>query len=223
MMKGKEGHIKIMIADDHTIFRDGLMNMVRKEIAFDMIGDYENGKELITGISIREPDLVLMDINMPVLDGIEATKQINERYPNIGVIALTMYDNDDTILDILNAGARGYLLKNSDREEIIEAIFQVHDNQTYYCKNIFSKISLLIRQHKSQADGIKLKPVFTERELEIIALICREKSAKEIAELLHVSFRTIEGHKQNIQSKLDVKNTIGIVIYAIRNKLFVVD
>ncbi len=222
-MNRSEPTIHIMIADDHAIFRDGLMTMLKKERAFSIIGDFENGADLLQGVSVQEPDIILMDINMPVLDGIEATKKINEQYPNIGVIALTMFDNDDTVLDILHAGARGYLLKNSDREEIIEAIYQVRNNQTYYCKNMVSKIGVLIKRNKSQIAGITLKPVFTERELEIIKLICHEKSAKEIAELLHVSFRTIEGHKQNIQSKLDVKNTIGIVIYAIKNKLFMLD
>jgi DNA-binding NarL/FixJ family response regulator len=128
------GHIKVIIADDHEIFRDGLRLMLQKQPEIDLLAEAEDGKELIEHIKLLKPDVVITDIKMPRMDGAAAAKHIAEHYPTIGIIALTMFDEDDLIVDMLEAGAKGYLLKNADKHEMVEAIKSVYNNEPYYCK-----------------------------------------------------------------------------------------
>lgn len=212
--------IKVVIADDHEIFRDGFKVMLKKQSSVALIGEAANGEELIAITGELKPDVVITDIKMPKLDGIEATKRLVKLYPAIGIIALSMFDEENLIVEMLEAGARGYLLKNAAKEEIVEAIEAVNLNQTFYCSATSAKLARLIaRSGFDPAHKVK-KPEFTEKEIAVIRMICQELTTKEIAEQLHLSTRTIEGYRDRIQEKVNAKNAAGIVVYAIKNKIY---
>ena len=212
--------IKVIVADDHELFRDGLKVMLKKQPIVRVLGEAANGKELVRLVRELQPDVVLTDIKMPVMDGIEAAKVLTREFPDLGLIALSMFDEENLIVDMLEAGAKGYLLKNAHKEEILEAIKTVNEQEEYYCAATSAKLARLIA--KSNFDPAKRvkKAEFTERELEIVRLICQELSNKEIAERLHLSVRTVEGYRDKIQDKMNVRNAAGIVIYAIRNGIY---
>lgn len=212
--------IKIIIADDHEIFRDGLKLMLSKYPEITIAGEAQNGKELVELATSLQPDVILTDIKMPHMDGIEAAKKISALYPQIGIIGLSMFDEDDLIIDMLEAGAKGYLLKNSDKTEIVEAIAAVYNDNPYYCKNTSRKLTQMIARSKFNPYTKKNKFEFSEREKEIIELICCEYTNKEIGEKLFISTRTVEGHRLKILEKMDVKNTVGLVVYAIKHNLY---
>ena len=165
------------------------------------------------------PDVIITDIKMPVTDGIEATKKIIELFPDMGIIGLSMYDDDELIIEMLEAGARGYLIKNAGKEQIIEAIKTVYNNDPYYCKTTSHKLTNMIAKSRFNPYKIAAKVEFTEREIEIIEQICKEMTNKEIGDKLFLSVRTVEGHRQKILEKMNVKNTVGLVVYAIKNGL----
>lgn len=211
--------IQLLIADDHEVYRDGLKTLLEKSADLEVIGEAANGKELISLCHHKAPDVILTDIMMPVMDGIEATQLITRYFPAVRVIALSMFNQDNLILDMLNAGAMGYLIKNAHKTEILEAIHSVYRNTPYYCKSTSMKLAKLIgSSHFGQKARDKIS--FTEKEMEIIHHICEEKTSKEIADEMHLSARTVEEYRQRIKDKMEVKGTTGIVIYAIRHNLY---
>ena len=212
--------ISIIIADDHDIFRDGFRHMVMNEKELAIVGEASNGKELIFEIEKIMPDIVITDIKMPIMDGIEATRILKNKYPNIKIIAMSMFDDDNIIIDMLEAGAMAYLLKNSNRSEILEAIKAVNKGNTYYCKNTSAKLVHMIAQSRFDPYKEIQNPQFSNKELDIIKLICVQASNKEIAEKLNLSIRTIEGYKDKIMEKIRAKNAAGIVIYAIKTGIY---
>jgi DNA-binding NarL/FixJ family response regulator len=212
--------IHIVIADDHELFRDGFKVMAAKFPEVQLIGEASNGKELIALVEEKHPEVVLTDIKMPVMDGIEATKLLMAQYPSVHIIALSMFDEENLIIDMLEAGARGYLLKNAGKEDIIEAIKAVDQERTYYCKQTSAKLLELIASSRFNPHKKMQKPEFSERETSIIQLICDQKSNKEIADILTLSIRTIEGYREKIQEKMKVQNTAGIVVFAIKNGIY---
>jgi DNA-binding NarL/FixJ family response regulator len=163
--------------------------------------------------------MVLTDIKMPRLDGISAAKAILERYPGTKIIALSMFEEEDLIVEMLEAGARGYLLKNADKREILEAIITVHGGNIFYCKHTTAHLASLIVKSKFDAQKKPAGPLFTDREREIIRLICRQHTAQEIGDLLFLSKRTVEGYRTRILEKMDVKNTAGVVIFALKHSI----
>lgn len=217
-MQNSNTEINIMIADDHQIFRDGLCGLLSSIDFIKNIVQSENGKQLIAQPALATTDIILLDIKMPIMDGIEAAHYIHQRYPRIGIIALSMFDEDDLIIEMLDAGAKGYLLKNANKEEIIDAIISVHSGTHYYCKTVNEKIKDILHNKKTNS-VYYLNPSFSDRELEVIAYICLEYTAKEIADKMGLSFRTIEGYKKKVQEKLNVKNSVGVAIYALKHKL----
>lgn len=209
--------IKVVIADDHEIFRDGLKLMLSHAADITCVGEAADGKELISIIEKLQPDVIITDIKMPGLDGIEAARQITAKYPLIGIIGLSMFEEEQLIMDMLEAGASGYLLKNSDKEELIDAIHTVYKNGQYYCKHTSAKLAKMIAHSRNTKAAAKEKaPEFTDKEVQIIKLICEGFTNKEIGERLFMSVRTIEGYRIKILEKMNVKNTVGIVITAIR-------
>lgn len=212
--------IQIVIADDHEIFRDGLKLMLSKYPEIQIVGEAANGKELIALVEQVQPQVILTDIKMPVMDGIESTKKITASHPNVGIIGLSMFDEDDLIIDMLEAGAKGYLLKNSDKNEIVDAIHTVYLQQPYYCKNTSHKLMQMIARSKFNPYVKRSKIEFSEREKEIIALICEGLTNKQIADVLFLSSRTVEGYRLKILEKMEAKNTVGLVIYAIQHHLY---
>ncbi len=215
-MKESNIIIKVVIADDHEIFRDGLKLMIESANNIQLIGEAANGVELVNLVEKNNPDIVVTDIKMPQMDGVEATKIIREQYPHIEVIALSMFDDEQLILEILEAGAIGYLLKNSDKTEVIDAINMAYKHQSYYCKQTSAKLAKLIAYSKLVNQKKQKESEFSEREKEIIKLICAEYTNKEIGEKLFLSTRTVEGYRMKILEKMDAKNIVGIVIEAIR-------
>jgi DNA-binding NarL/FixJ family response regulator len=219
-MNEKYNPIRIVLADDHDIFREGFDTLLKKQTDIIQVGEATNGAELVKLTDRVLPDVVLTDIQMPEMDGIEATKKITQKHPHIQIIALTMFNDDNYIIEMLESGARGYLLKNSHKSEVFEAIRSVYRNQTYYCKHTSAKLTEMIARSRFNPFKQVPKISFTPRETDIILLICREFSNKEMADKLQLSVRTIEGYREKIQEKMEVKNTAGIVVYAIRNGLF---
>jgi DNA-binding NarL/FixJ family response regulator len=214
--------IQLLIADDHEVYRDGLKNLVGKSPGLEVIGEAANGRELIAMCHEKLPDVILTDIMMPMMDGIEATAAITKEFPTVRVIALSMFNQDNLIVDMLNAGAMGYLIKNAHKTEIVDAIHSVYRYTPYYCKSTSMKLARLIGGSQFGPKA-KDKLFFSQKEKDIIRLICEEKTSKEIGDELHLSMRTVEEYRQRIKDKMDVKGTTGIVIYAIKNDLFKVE
>lgn len=212
--------LRIVMADDHPIFRDGFQLLFNGQKELELVGTAENGKQLLEEVEHLLPDLVITDIQMPVMDGIQACRVIKEKFPEIQVIGLTMFNEDKLIVDMLEAGAKGYLLKNTTKGELLQAAKAVYAGGTYYCMATSVKLSRLIAQSKFDPYKAVKKPVFTERELEVIHLVCEQNTNKEIADMLRISIRTVETHRENIQDKIGARNSIGIAIYAMKHGLY---
>jgi DNA-binding NarL/FixJ family response regulator len=215
-MKNK---INIIIAEDHPLFRDGLKTMLNLDSRFEIIAEVEDGNNLLKMLEFVKPDLILMDINMPILNGIDATKFIATHFNDIKVIALTMHDERSSIMEMMDAGANGYILKSADKEEIMKAINTVLNGDDYYCKRVKSSIINLIEPKKSTNCYRKLIS-FNDKEIKIINFLCEELNSDEIAKEMYLSKKTIDGIRIKIKNDLDVRNSIGIVKYAIRNGLY---
>ncbi|MDH7462195.1 response regulator transcription factor [Chitinophagaceae bacterium 26-R-25] len=211
--------IKLVIADDHEIFRDGLALMLGKQPNIELAAQAEDGNELVDIVKKHEPDVILTDIKMPRLDGIAATQEILKLYPAAKIIALSMFDEESLIVDMLEAGAKGYLLKNADKQEILDAITEVYNDKVFYCRHTSARLASLIVKSKFNPHKKQQLPAFTDREKEIIKLICKQLTAQEIGENLFLSKRTVEGYRIKILEKMNVKNTAGVVVYALKNNL----
>jgi DNA-binding NarL/FixJ family response regulator len=209
--------IKIAIADDYKIFREGLKVGLSSDQDLDVMFEADNGEDLIKELETHAPDVILMDLKMPVMDGMEATKEIRKKYPNVKVLVVTMYDDDKFIIHLMEIGANGYLLKNAEPEEIKRSIHAVHENG-YYFNDLVNKALL-----KKLVMKNNLKPSFnqnidlTERELQVLKLICEEKTAVEIGKEIFLSPRSVEGIRQRLIEKVGVRNTAGLVMFAIKN------
>jgi DNA-binding NarL/FixJ family response regulator len=212
--------IRIILADDHEIFRDGFKVMLKKQPAVQLVAEASNGEELVKLTHELKPDVVVTDIKMPRLDGVEAAKRLTHDLPQIGIIALSMFDEENLIVDMLEAGAKGYLLKNAHKDEIIEAINTVNMGQTYYCNDTSSKLAQMIARSNFKPSMKPAKPDFSEKEFAVIRFICQEMSNKEMAYHLNLSIRTIEGYRDRILEKIGAKNAAGIVVYAIKNNIY---
>jgi len=212
-------NIRLAIADDHEIFRDGLALMLSKQQDVSLVGQAGNGRELLDLVAAEQPDIVMTDIKMPVMDGIEATKLLLQKFPHLKIIALSMFDEENLIVDMLEAGAKGYLLKNADKQEILDAINNVFEDKTYYCRHTSARLASMIVKSKFNPYR-KAEPVsFNDREKEIIRMICQQCTTQEIGEKLFLSKRTVEGYRTRILEKMNVKNTAGVVIFALRHHL----
>ena len=215
-----EKNIRLLLVDDHDIYLDGLQAMLQKQPGIEVLGLAGDGSECIRQAMSLQPDIILTDIKMPVMDGITATRYLSEQLPAASVIALSMFDQDNLIVDMLEAGARGYLLKNAHKTEILEAIHSVFHHIPYYCRSTTTRLARMIGQSRFNAGSEQAVPSFTDREKEIIRLICEEKTTREIAELLFMGSRTVEGYRIKILEKMQVRSVAGIVIYAIKHQLY---
>jgi DNA-binding NarL/FixJ family response regulator len=211
--------IKVAIADDHKIFRKGVILSLRPFTNIKFVLEANNGEELLNNLAIADPDVILMDLRMPVKDGIETTKQISKDYPNLRVIVLSMYEDERFVSHLMENGAQGYLLKNAEPQESRKAIMDVFE-KGYYLNNFVNRI-LLKKSHAKQ----KLTPSLTqeitlnERERDVLKYICMEFTAQEIAQKMDISNRTVEAIKDRLMERFGSKNTAGLVFFAVKNNL----
>lgn len=213
--------IKILITDDHQLFREGMVNLLSDASNIEIVAHAENGKEAITKSQLYNPDIVLMDINMPIMNGVEATYQLKQKMPKIKVIALSMHSDKRYVKSMLEAGAFGYLFKNCTYTELINAIETVYEGRKYLGDEITDiLIDHYIDDNKSEH---KVVSELTERELEILKLYAEGKTTREIAEELFVSVKTVGTHKQHIHEKLNLKSNVDLIKYALKIGLISLD
>lgn len=209
--------IKVLICDDHLMFLEGLQLILHQYPQYEVCGEAGNGDELLLQVAEKQPAVVVTDIKMPGTDGIAATKKIKQEYPFIKVIALTTYGEEDIVMDMMNAGASGYVMKNTSKEELAEAINAAMAGGTYFCNNTSLKLSKMLAT--SQKIVLPLTE-FSEKEKEIIRLICEQYASKQIADITNLSHRTIEKYRIRIMEKTGSSNVVGIVVYAMKNGLY---
>lgn len=215
------GPIKVAIADDHKIFRKGVILSLRPYANIKFVLEAENGQELLDNLPTvaESPDVILMDLRMPMKDGIETTKVVAKLYPQIHIIALTMYEDERFVSHMMEIGANGYLLKSADPAEIKKAIMEVM-SKGYYLNNFVNRI-LLKKSHARQkvAPTITSEITLSDRERDVVKYICMEFTAQEIAQKLEVSPRTVEAIKDRLMERFGAKNTAGLVFFAVKNNL----
>ncbi len=212
--------IKVLIAEDHQIMIDGIRSLLADENSIQIVAAANNGREALDKLAENPVDVVIADVNMPEMSGIELTRAIAAKYPQIRVLVLTMYNDQEIITEILNAGAAGYILKNTGQEEFVDAIRTVAGGGSYFSDEVthtmLQSFQAKAKEPETEEDN---RPPLTKREKEIVRLIAQENSSAEIAEKLFISQRTVETHRKHIIKKVGIKNVAGLVKYAIEQKL----
>lgn len=214
--------IKILVVDDHPIFINGIVALLKGAEGFSIVGTAQNGLEVLEKIPATQPEIILMDINMPIMDGVEATKKIKELYPHIKVIMLTMHNELRLIKELLEIGARGYILKNISRADLLKALDLVSNGKPYLDPNVQEKMIQGISSSNDEKEDLeesKLVENITTREMEILQLIALGLTSQEISNRLFISKNTVETHRKNLLSKLNVKNTAALLKYAYKHRL----
>ncbi|MBT32780.1 MAG: DNA-binding response regulator [Thalassobius sp.] len=210
--------INITLVDDHKMFRDGLRFALSQVEDFNVINDFNNGVSFLEGIKNEMPDIVLMDIGMPKMDGAEATQEALKIYPNIKIIALSMFSDVEYYHKMVSIGVKGFLMKESGINELEKAIRNINSGGTYFSQELLQEIIIHISNPKVNSSNNKVTDL-TRREEEVLNLICKGYDNKEIAEMLFISQKTVEGHKTNLMSKTNTKNSINLMLFAIKNNL----
>lgn len=213
--------IKIAIADDHKIFRDGIKMALSNKDNLKILWEAEDGKDMMHKIAIKMPDVLLMDIRMPEIDGINAIQILRKEYNSVKIIVLTMYDDHQMISKMMEMGANAYLTKTTDPEEIYEAILTCMNEDFYFNDLVNAAVMGKLMQKKSvrQIYGDSLPITFSEKEIKILQLLSEDKTTEEISKQIFLSPRTIETIRQNMKSKVNAKTIGGLIMYAMRNKL----
>jgi len=214
--------IKIILVDDEVLFRKGISFLLEREKNMEIIFEAENGSELISFLkeSKKSPDIIIMDLKMPVLNGVEATKIIRKDFPKIKIIALTSYDSKSFVANMIDVGAVSYLIKNATPQELLTTINEVATKGFYYSDYVMQIIHENVLSSKKTQSSFDNK-FLSKRELEVLQLICKQKNTVEMAEQLFISPRTVEGHRNNLLLKTESKNSAGLVVYAIQNKIVI--
>lgn len=211
--------IKVFIVDDHRLVREGFIAIINDFSEFELVGEASNGDMALKQITLLDPkpDVVLMDINMPQMNGIECTKKLSKQFPEIKILALTMMNQSTHIKSMLRSGASGYILKDCNQNELKKAIISVHQGDTYFSQSVSQQVMKEFTKSKNQIK--EAQALLSEREKEILMLIVKDLSNKEIADKLNISPRTVDTHKQNLLSKTNTNSTAGLVVFAIKNEL----
>ncbi|MEJ8841092.1 response regulator transcription factor [Lacibacter sp. H375] len=210
--------IKVALADDHILLRKGLAGVVDSFGNYSVLFEADNGQHFTQQIKKHgEPDIVLMDINMPEMDGYATAQWLKQHYPLVNVIALSMYDNENAIIRMFKAGAKGYILKDSEPPELQNALDSVHQKGYYYSELVTGRLIHSINQMDDNKSEIKILNELNDREVEFLKHACTEMTYKEIAEKMFLSPRTIDGYRDALFEKLEIKTRVGLVMYAIKN------
>lgn len=202
---------KIFIVDDHNLFRNGLKFIMEDMDDVEVVAEASNGQEFLSLLDVVKPDLVLMDISMPVLNGVEATRISLERNPDLNILVLTMFGEDAYYNTMIELGVKGFLLKDAENQELKDGIRTILKGGTYFSQELL----LNLIKHRSDNNSV----VLTRREQEVLALICKGYSNSQISDELHISQRTVERHRSNLLLKTESNNSISLVVYAIKNNL----
>lgn len=211
--------LRVILVDDHTIFREGLKSLLVNEEIAEVIGEASNGKDFLNLVEQEVPDLVLMDIDMPEMNGIEATMKALAIHPDLKVLVLSMYGEEEYYYEMINAGARGFILKSSGANELKNALHQVSVGENYFSSELLRRIIMHIgHRHGSPSGHSKHNPL-SQRESEVLQEICNGASNNEIADKLHISPKTVKGHRTNLLAKTGSRNTASLVMYAIMHNL----
>ncbi|MEO5500822.1 MAG: response regulator transcription factor [Ginsengibacter sp.] len=213
--------IKVAIADDHKIFRDGIKMALSSRENLKMIWEAEDGKDLIHKISIKRPDVLLMDIRMPEIDGIHAIEILRKEYEDLKIIVLTMYDDQQMISKMMEMGANAYLTKTTDPDEIYQAILTCMNEEFYFNQLVNNAVMGKLMQKKNgrKLYGVQVPITFSEKELKILQLLGEDKTTDEISKIIFLSPRTIETIRQNMKNKVGAKTIGGLIMYGMRNKM----
>jgi DNA-binding NarL/FixJ family response regulator len=211
--------IKIIIVDDHSIFRQGLKLLLEKIKGIKVIAEASNGKEFLDQLENQNIDIAFMDINMPLLDGVDATSLAAQKYPSLKIIALSAFGDDESLNKMLIAGVDGFMVKNSEIAEFEDAINKVISGGNYFSDEILIKLTRNVIHHKEKKIEMDEVPQLSEREMEVLQLICKGYSNKKIGSTLNISDRTVERHKTNLIEKTQSENTLNLVIFAFKHKL----
>lgn len=215
--------IRVVIADDHPLLRQGLVKILSMETDMEVVAEAQDGEEVVERVAEHQPDIVLMDINMPKGGGLHATREIAQRWPHVGVIVLTIHDDEQYLFELISAGARGYLLKDSDPARVVEAIRHVYEGGSYVPPDLMSKVlGQFRRMHNAEMPVVSRRAragaaILTDREREILQLIVDGRSNAEIAEALFISEKTVKNHVTNLLRKLGLEDRTQAAVYALRH------
>ncbi len=213
--------IKIILADDHKIVRDGIRAQLSNESNYQIIAEASDGQEVLELLKTKDADLVIMDINMKGMDGISCTKELTKLYSSVKVLALTMLGENQYIKQMLQAGAAGYLLKNCEEDELKKAINSIHSGENYYSSDVTRIIMNNLRKQPTKPKrNTTIQIPLTSREKQVLRLIMKEYSNKEISDELFIGLRTVDSHKRNLLEKTGARNVAGLVLYAIDQQIF---
>jgi len=208
--------IKIFIADDHAIFRDGLRTLLSNISGLEVLEEAANGLEMLKKLETCQPDIILTDISMPEMDGIEATEKALQRFPDLKIIALTSYTDHIYYYKMIKAGVQGFVLKKAGKEELEEAIHLVMEGKNFFPQDILRNLVFSL-SHKDSIALQEKQVSLSKREIEVLELLCQGYTNKEIAEKLHLSHKTVDNHRTNLLSKTGTRNTAHLVMFAIKN------
>ncbi len=211
--------IKVFICDDHQLIIDGIKSILKNNENISVIGDALNGLEALEKINKNRPDVVLIDVDMPIMNGYETTLELRKHYSDIKVIILTMFNDKSLINKMIGAGASGYILKNKGEKEILEAIYKVHGGETYFSTELFFTISKNSPEEAIKNTNAHPITLLTKREINILSMIAQGLSNNEIGKKIFISKRTVDTHRYNIMKKLNILNIAGLIKYAIKNGL----
>ena len=209
-----ETSIRLLIVDDHAILRDGIVALLQEEPQISVVGHAHNGLDALEKLRLLNPDVVLMDIGMPVMDGLQATQRIKEIEPGVRILALTMHDEHEYVRKIMQAGASGYVLKDVSAEELVRAIITVHQGGSYLCAGASRHLFQTEMPNAQETENS-----LTAREIDVLKLVAQGLCNKDAARALNISLRTVEAHRQNLRRKLGIQTAAGLTRYAIEHEL----
>lgn len=214
---GKVDKLRVLVTDDHTLFRKGTMMLVNNFDEVSEVNDASNGKEALDELSKNTYDILLLDLDMPVLDGWETSKKVISQFPHVKIIMISMHESLQTISDLIEIGVHSYLLKSAEPEEVHKAIISVINNDFYYNQLVSQALHKKIQKDGIEKKSIPSKADISARETEVLQLICQELTMKEIGEKLFISEQTIHTHRKNLMKKTKAKNAVGLVKFAFQN------